>query len=362
MLNNAITHAFDKYLNPYYLINGAKLLSVCIILVVSVIYLYLFYKKRKFFYTNQLRKHIETLISGIVMDEDADVVVPQKIKGILNRPVARQFAIDELILCKKNFSGKVAEKITSLYIQLGFREYSLQKLADKTTWHLKARGIQELYLMDQADQFETFFHYTNSKNEFVRMEAQIGVIHLTGFQGLRFLDTASYPITEWQQLKLLEQLRLSPKKEGFSELIPQWLASANQTVVIFALKLADEYQQFDCKNVVVACLNHQNESVRTQAITTLFRLADQNTAGELLHHFYKETPANQALILDILIALATENEATQIIRLLDHSNDTIKLKASIIITKILEKGIKVIEDKAIETPEPFRRILQQIKS
>ncbi len=230
-------------MSPDYLLGGAEVLAVMIILVVSAIYLCLFYQKRNFFYTERIRKLLEPMISYIIMEESIESIeIPRKMIRILNNAVARQYVTDELIRCKKNFSGLVSEHIVILYEKLGLKKYSLAKVAEKKRWHIKAQGIQELYMMNQQDVLKTIYRNTNSKNDFVRMEAQTGVIHLTGFPGLRFLDVVSYPITEWQQLKLLEQLRLYPDKEDISDKLPQWLQSKNETVVVFALKLADDYQ------------------------------------------------------------------------------------------------------------------------
>jgi hypothetical protein len=187
LLDNAVSRTIAYWLDPDSLLTGVVIMLVGIALTVSVIYLYLFYKKRNFFYTDRISKHLETWITQIIMEEEPEsIVISKKFYSILNNRVARQFAIDELIVCKKNFSGVVAENITTLYIQLGLKTYSLKKLSTKNKWHIRAKGIQELYQMDQADVLTTIYKNTNSNNEFVRMEAQTGVIHLTGFPGLRF--------------------------------------------------------------------------------------------------------------------------------------------------------------------------------
>jgi hypothetical protein len=118
---------------------------VGIALTVSIIYLYLFYKKRNFFYTDRIRKHLETWITQIIMEEDPEsIVISKNFYTILNNRVARQFAIDELIVCKKNFSGVVAENIIALYIQLGLKKYSLKKLAVKING-IRVRKVSRNY-------------------------------------------------------------------------------------------------------------------------------------------------------------------------------------------------------------------------
>jgi len=269
--------------------------------------------------------------------------------------------IDELIVCKKNFSGGVTENIIWLYLQLNLKKDSLRKLRTTAPWHIRAKGIQELYLMEQQDVLKMIYKNTNSNNEFVRMEAQTGVINLTGFPGLRFLDVVSYPITEWQQLKLLEQLRLHPVKQDLSDKIPNWLHSSNTTVIVFALKLADEYQVFSVKDQVMACMEHADKTVRSQALKTLVRLADETTAALLAGYFPNESPVNQLYILDALRTLATENETAFLVSLLDHGNDTVKLKAAVVLAEVSETGMELILQKSRQQPEPFERIWRHIK-
>jgi hypothetical protein len=361
-MNAGIGNVLTKYMNPDILLVGAEILAFCILIVVLIIYFRLFYRKRNFLYINRLKKDLETLVAQIVMEElNGPIVISAKFLRKMNNRAARQFVIDELIRVKKSFSGLAGENIIALYLQLGLKAYSLKKMQNKNKWHIKARGIQELYMMDQMDVITVIYRNTNSNNELVRMEAQTGVIHLTGFPGLRFLDIISYPLTEWQQLKLLEQLRLNPVKEDLTEKIPHWLLSKNETVVVFALKLADEFQQFSVRSSVINCLVHPKKSVRSQALKTLIRLADENSATILLGYFNKEPFTNQVFILDALQNMATEKEAEFLLSLLNHANNTIKLKAAIVLASCTKNGLTILQKKAAEQPEPFERILRHIK-
>jgi predicted RNase H-related nuclease YkuK (DUF458 family) len=363
LLDNFLTQTIAKYLTPEMLLGGAEALGICIAIVVSVIYIYLSKKKRSFFYTERIKNLLKNWLSQIIMEEaEESAEISKKIHKIVHNNTARQFVIDELIRGKKNFSGEVAEKIVSLYQDLKLKEYSLKKLSNKKTWYVKARGIQELYMMDQKDSLVKIYRNTNSKNDMVRTEAQMGVIHLTGFKGLRFLDMISYPITEWQQVKLLQQLRFYPEKEDISAQIPKWLQSKNPSVVVFALKLANEYQIFSVRNDVINCLVHPDKQVRTEAINTIIRLADEKTASVLAGYFYKESFSNQLAILDALDTMATSEEEVFLSGLLDHENDTIKLKAAIVLANNTDNGVSLIEQKAIKQPEPYQRIYRHIKT
>lgn len=363
LLKSNAADLLSRLLNPSYILSAAGILVIGIVIMVIVIYAYLYFKKRNFFYTERIGEYLEIWIAQIITDESADTIeVPKRFYRFMKSHQARQFTVNQLILCKKNFSGAVSKNIVSLYIKLGLKEFSLQKLNDKNRWNIKARGIQELYLMNQMDCLRKIYKHTNSENDYIRTVAQNGVIHLTGFAGLRFLEVLSLPLTEWHQLKLIEQLKLHPKREDLGERIPKWLRSKNETVVVFALKLAGDYQEFTCRPNVINCLVHPHSSVRTQALRTLIQLADEKTASIILGYFRKEPHDNQVFILQALRNMATEKEVPFLAELLNHENDTIKLNAGIVLANSTENGKAILDRKVQEQPDPYYRIYQHIKT
>ena len=363
LLKGSIGKDFLTFMSPENLLIGVQVMAVGIMLIIILIYAQLMAKKRMHFHITRIRNNIEVWISQIILEESVDgIEIPKKFYRLLDDPKARQVAIDELVNCKKNFSGLVAENIVSLYNKLGLNEDSLNKMNNKRKWYVKAKGIQELYLMDQKKLLTKIYRETNSTNEFVRSEAQIAILYLTGFKGLRFLDVISYPLTLWQQIKLLEQLRLFGKKEDLSDRIPRWLLSKNDTVIIFALRLAAEYQQFGVKNAIMNCLVHPSPAVRTRAIKTLIVLADEQTPFVLTGYYSKETLENQVHILNSLASMATDEQQSFLEKLLDAPENIIKLKAAIVLANNCTDGMAILEKKAALEPEPFLRILGHVKT
>lgn len=362
-LNSSIGKDFLTFMSPDHLIIGVEIMWGVILLIVILIYAQLLAKKRTYFYTQRIRNNIEVWISHIILEESVEGIdIPKKFYRMLNHPKARQVAIDELTNCKKNFSGIVAENIIVLYNKLGLLEDSLEKMKNKRKWYLRARGIQELYLMNQKNLLIKIYRETNNRNELVRSEAQIAIIYMTGFNGLRFLDVISYSLTLWQQIKLLEQLKLFGKKEDLSDRIPGWLESKNDTVVVFALRLAEEYQQYAVKDAIMGCLVHPSAAVRTRAIKTLIILADEQTPFILTGYFSKEHFDNQVHILNSLAAMATDEQKPFLERLLDAPDNIIKLKAAVVLANNCSGGLSIIENRAALEPEPFVRILRHVKN
>ena len=338
-------------------------LSVALTLII-ITYVYLYLNKRIFFYKEGIRKQLNTWISLAILNEldsGADIfVIPQKFLRIVKYPIAQQFVIDELVAIKKSLTGEAARNIVQLYNRLNLKQQSVQKLRHRK-WYKKAAGLQELYIMDQADMLLKMYRLTNSENEYIRMEAQIGIIHLAGFKGLRFLDIISYPIAGWQQIKLLDQL----SQVQFEEMkgIHSWLKSPNSSVVVFALRLAEVYQQFQLHDAVADCLSHASEPVRVQAVRTLTVIASDTTAGALTKAYQTERFTNRLNILDSLCTVATKEQSPFLLQLQQDESDLIKLKAARALAVSNPEGLALLEaNTAKDTTESSYKIFRHVQA
>lgn len=354
----------ERIINPAFLDSAILFFLFLIVFLVSLIYYFLYTKKNRHRLRMSVKKSFELWISKAILEEYDDESesafhIPEKFLKHFKSPEKRAYAVDELVNSKKNLTGSAAENIVKLYDQLQFKKYSLKKFNDNR-WYIKAKGIQELYIMDQADTLTKIYKHTNSSNEFVRMEAQTGVIHFSGFEGLRFLELLSYPMTEWQQIKLLEQLRSKTLIE--LKRLPIWLKSANDSVVIFALKLTDEFQQYHVHDEVVSCLKHQNEEVRIAAVKALKRIANEESAEIIAAGYVGETEKVKLLILRSLNMLADDKQIPFFLKALDESDDTLKLNAARTLVSTTNEGLNILEKRAKIQPDPFRSIFLHVKA
>lgn len=202
-------------------------------------------------------------------------------------------------------------------------------------------------MMNQKDLEQQITPYTNSNNEYVRTEAQTAIIGFSGFRGLNFLNSLSYPLTDWQQIKLLEQLQLlNPDKMPD---LPLWLQSANLYVVLFALKLAETYQQMHVHTEVVHCLDSPSERIRHQAILTLGRIAQDETTHILETMYTQETYSNKQTILKQIAIIGTDDDIDFLVNVLKtETNVTLKLEALRAIVKSNFDSDKIIAEVASE--------------
>jgi hypothetical protein len=324
-----------------------------------MIYTYLYQKKRRFFTKQKIAAKLDEWIGEALLDEEGGhTYVTSDLQEELQLHVNRQFAIDQLISTRKNLTGRAATNISRLYEQLDLRDDSLWKFHNKR-WDRKAKGIYELYMMNQLDMREEIAAYTNSRNEHIRAEAQTALITFSGFEGLSFLDELAYPLTDWQQLKILEQLKaLTPQD------IPgiiRWIRSVNEYVVLFALRLAEIYYQLQVHDDVVHCLDHPSDRIRHQAIITLARLANLSTSGILMQHYPAETQANKRTILQQIFKIGGDEELAFLDAELNNPDDLLKLESARAIARNCSNGFDVLAARAQMQPEPYLAIYNHVK-
>ena len=304
------------------------------LLAFIVFYLIDFVKRKR--KREHLRSIYSSFLSEIILcdtkEELLECIEKPYIQSIRKRwlydETARSLLIREMVRAAKSLSGGAQDNIIWLYTYLEFQQDNLKRLQSKS-WHVKSRSIQELAEMKQTDLITRIYRETNNRNKYIRAEAQIAVVKLTGFDGLRFLTVLSQPISVWQQICLLEQL---PPFGIEGEKVTKWLRSTNESVIEFALRLIQRYQLYDQLAAVISFLEHPSKSVRLQAVQTIKELDLEGTVAEL----QKELPEASLIFKQSFLLLAGSLEA----------NDSIPILQSLITDK--EEAIKTEAHQLIQ--------------
>lgn len=354
------------FVQPYQLLIGMLFFVSIIAAIVIFISLYLIRRTGHSIRRKQLRSDFSEIISQLAVADTAgelDDITNEpanhaKIEGWLNSPFSRKVLIRELMATAKNMSGTAKDNICWFYEKTGLNKDSLERLRDRH-WHVKSRAIQELGHLQQSQFVTKVYRFTNNKNELIRSEARIAVVKLTGFEGLRFLDMISYPITEWEQLSLLHELGL--QKPGSFDSIPHWLQSNNHSVVEFALRLTEVYKLYDLHDEVAACLSHTNKTVRQKTIQSLKEIGQPASAAILAQQFHKESPDLQLRILDSLRHIGTSNELPFLIDCLSLPQNAIKASAARAIRTIEPNGLSLVKQRVDKQAYPWPILLPQLE-
>lgn len=292
--------------------------------------------------------------------EESDLRLPgfDDLKKECNNEYSRKVIIDELVLARKNLTGQAAEIIAQLYTELQLQLDSEHKLRSYK-WHKKAKGIQELSLMGQKQYWKSIYRLTDHSNEHVRMEAQAGIVRLVGFIGLRFLNSATYQISEWQQINLLYLLQSLPVAEFQG--IERWLHSNNKSVAIFALKLISSFRRYEQHDLVVKCLQRPEPEIRIQAIKALANIYREDTAEHIIEQYPSETWHNKMEALKTLGKIGAEEVAPFLAGETNQSDPALRMEAARSLLQCTPAGSQVLLQKAI-TDQSWNTILAQLEN
>lgn len=286
-----------------------------------------------------------------------DIKIPKGLAQHLSNKNFRKILIQKLIAVKLNMSGVASENLTRLFRQFKFDKQIL-KMLNSSSWYKMASAIQQIGIMELDEYKQRLFEFVDHERGLIRVEAQNAILKFYGFEGLRFLDNASYPITEWQQIKLLDQLA-SLHTENFTG-IEVWLESKNDTIVLFALKLVKNYHRFELFDQVVACLRHNNPVVRQHAIKVLKDLPSEHSAAILIDIYFSETANNQLAILHALESVSTDAEIPFLLSLLSDDVVAIKIASAKALASLGPSGIEAIQSHSASKEYPLAQIIAQI--
>lgn len=292
--------------------------------------------------------------------EETNLRLPgfEELQQCCHHAYSRKVIIEELILARKNLSGKASETVRQLYTSLQLQTDSDKKLRSYK-WHKKAKGIQELSLMQQRQYWKNIYRLTNHPNEHVRMEAQAGVVRLLGFIGLRFLNTASYQLTEWQQINLLYLLQSMPAADFKG--IERWLQSNNASVVIFALKLVSSFRRYELHDLVMKCLQRREPAIRLQAFRTLGNIYREDTAAYIIHQYAEETHDSKLEALKTLGKIGAEEVAPFLVEETASADQQIRMEAARALLQSSPAASQVLQQKAIGD-HSWNTILAQLEN
>lgn len=284
--------------------------------------------------------------------------IPKQLQVIMQNETFRRRMMDKLVTAKRNVSGTASDNLNRLFTELGL-DLDILSMLSTSIWYKQATALDLIGFMKLYNYEHLVHQYVNDQSGLVRMEAQSAILRLSGFEGLHFLIKAKYPLSEWQQMKLIDELSNLPH-EDFKG-IEEWLSSQNDTVVIFALKLVRIYHRFELFQQVLACLEHRNPEVRFQAISVLKVLPSPDAVPLLLHFYPNETTLNQVEILKVLKAIASDSEIEFFAGLLHDPEYSIRLEATRALQEVGPKGKQWLDKFEDADDYTLNRIIAQVK-
>lgn len=260
------------------------------------------------------------------------------------RPIASDFyrrgvLVEQMIDVSVNLKGDSGEKLTSLYKELELDRDSVRR-ARSRKWHVKIKGFRELAFMNITEANDEMFRALNSRNEILRMEAQIALVRLGGLEPFEFLSHLKRPFSLWEQIMLHDLIiHHDITVPDFS----RWLSSENPTVVMFALRMIREFRQNDTEQEVRKVLLHRNPEVSRLAIEVAGDLGMKTTL-DTLKRMYKFQEYNNCLEIVKTMGKMPEMAMMGFLKLVLDKEDDVQLQIEAVkaIENMGEEGVKTL--------------------
>ncbi|MDP4223403.1 MAG: HEAT repeat domain-containing protein [Bacteroidota bacterium] len=286
-----------------------------------------------------LKQYLAETYQGMIIDYLFTGSSPDRFRTIASDNFRRQALIDQMIDVSVNLKGDAEEKLGGLYLYLGLDRDSIRR-ANNYRWHKKIKGFRELAFMNIKDANNVIYRALNSRNEILRMEAQIALVRLSDEDPFGFLFQLTRPFSLWEQITLHELIIQHdiPVPE-----FRKYLKASNPTVVMFALRMIREFKQKDAEDDVRETLDHPSPDIRRLAVQVAGDLEMRSTL-EVMKRMYKNQDYNTCLEIIRAMAKMPDVSLLGFLRLvLDKEDDVqLQIEATKAIENQGEEGVRTL--------------------
>lgn len=276
---------------------------------------------------------------------DRQTEIISSIKKQVHKRHVRNAIVATLIKLKTEISGEFELAIDDLYREIDLKKYALSKLNSIEDFRL-VNGIRQLHLFNVKEALEPIQQLLNHPKDAVRNEAQLYVVKIEKIPGLRFLDDLEKPLTEWNQIQILEILKSFQDQEIRD--VSSWLVSDNKYVVMFALKLVKIYNLYDMEDSALKLLEDESKEIRIDSIKVLLFLNSIIARDIIIAKFDTLSLEEQIVFFQELHHVALPSDVTFIKSHVDSDCFEIKLEALELLNtldiKVYKEVVKVMVD------------------
>jgi hypothetical protein len=286
-----------------------------------------------------LNQYLAETYQGMIIDYLFTGSSPDKFRPIASDTYRRQALIDQMIDVSINLKGDAEEKLCSLYLYLGLDHDSIRR-AHNFRWHKKIKGFRELAFMNIRAANEEIYKALNSRNEILRMEAQIALVRLSDSDPFEFLFHLKRPFSLWEQITLHEliiqhDIPVPPFRK--------FLKAENHTIIMFALRMIREFKQRDAEDEVREVMEHSSPEVRRLSVEIAGDLEMRSTL-DVMKRMYKSQDYHTCVEIIRAMAKMPDPSLMGFLKLvLDKEDDVqLQIEATKAIENNGEEGVRTL--------------------
>ncbi len=287
----------------------------------------------------RLRQYLLEQYQSLIIDYLFGNTGSDAFRKIASDDYRRQVLIDQMIDVSVNLKGESEAKLMKLYRELDLDVDSLAR-ARSSKWHKKIKGFRELAFMGIREGNDEMYAVLNSRNEILRMEAQIALVRLSDENHFDFLSQMKRPFSLWEQITLHD---LIIQHEIPVPDFQKWLSSSNPTVVMFALRMIREFKQTEAEPEIRKVLLHRDQRVSQLAVEVAGDL-DLRSTLETMKRMYKFQEYNNCLEIVKSMGKMPEQSMLGFLKLVLDKEDDVQLQIEAVkaIENMGEVGVQAL--------------------
>ncbi len=321
------------------LVNALIITIIASLATMLILLLVILLNRRRMEKEAKLRQYLLEQYQALIIDYLFGSSGPEPFRKIASDNYRRQVLIDQMIDVSVNLKGDSREKLTKLYLELKLEEDSLER-AHSRRWHKRIKGFRELAFMGIRDGNDEMYKSLNSRNEILRMEAQIALVRLSDKDHFDFLSHLKRPFSLWEQITLHDLiLQHDLPVPDFQ----RWLSSENPTVVMFALRMIREFRQMEAEPEIRKVLLHREPRVSRLAVEVAGDLGMKTTL-ETMKRMYKFQEYNNCLEIVKSMGKMPESSMLGFLKLVLDKEDDVQLQIEAVkaIENMGEVGVQAL--------------------
>ncbi len=330
---------YDYFGKSVALVNALIFIILASFVTMIVLLITILLNRRRMEKEAKLRQYLLEQYQSLIIDYLFGNAVSDAFRSIASDNYRRQVLIDQMIDVSVNLKGDSEAKLTRLYMELELDRDSIRR-AHSRKWHLRIKGFRELAFMGIKEANDEMYKSLNSRNEILRMEAQIALVRLSDKEHFDFLSRLERPFSLWEQMTLHDLILQHnvPLPE-----FKKWLNSANPTVVMFALRMIREFKQRDAEPEVKIALLHRDHRVSQLAVEVSGDL-DMRGTLDTMKRMYKFQDYNGCLEIVKSMGKMPELAMIGFLKLVLDKEDDVQLQIEAVkaIENMGEEGVKAL--------------------
>jgi hypothetical protein len=290
--------------------------------VATIILIFVLLNRNKMEKRIIIKNNLLVQYQKIILDAVEDKILTdeeiRKFKSIIKNQFNRQVFVQEMIDVALMLPKNTLKNLRKFYYDSGLIKATERKLKCHK-WHYIIQGLKELSALDIKDYNDIVMKHINSKNDILRMEAQIAIVRLSNdVNTFEFLSKLNHNITLWEQItlhQLMVQADLNVPDFG------KWVLSKNPSVVMFCLKMIREYNQIQNAKKIISLMHYDNVEVRKLTIEVIGDLKINESIDTLKDCYHLETHENSVEIVKTLGKLSNPNTIDFLQNIVDVNGD-----------------------------------------